>query len=73
MNNRYKELARQATDYCCDRAESQAWLWEEKFAELIIKECINNIEALSICFDNDVARGMRHAARLTKEYFEIES
>jgi len=45
MNNIYKELARQATDYCVDRKENKAWLWEEKFAELIVKECASIITA----------------------------
>jgi hypothetical protein len=42
MNERIKELRRQAIDYCLDRG-SQGNLSEEvsaKFAELIIKECL---------------------------------
>ena len=42
MNERIKELRRQAIDHCLDRG-SQGNLSEEvatKFAELIIRECI---------------------------------
>lgn len=50
--------------------------WEEKdkqeLAELIVKECVNNLKIHSTCFDGDVGRGIKTAARLTKEHFGVE-
>lgn len=42
MNKRIKELANEASDWCEQHAEGTptAWEWEEKFADLIVKECI---------------------------------
>jgi hypothetical protein len=67
------------------KIESQAWGqvkrtnglvrtedFNQKFAELIIKECANNLEVHSTCFDGDVSRGIKTAARLTKEHFGVE-
>lgn len=47
MNEQYKVLAKEATQWCEDNAQGTpiAWEWEEKFAELIIREC------LQICVD----------------------
>lgn len=45
MNERYKELARQATDICSDRAENIAWLWEEEFAKLVAEDTVKWIDA----------------------------
>lgn len=41
MNERIRELAKEATDWCCENAIGTpvAWEWEEKFAELIVKDC----------------------------------
>ena len=40
MNERIKELADQATEYCKTQPREIAGsLWEKKFSELIIKEC----------------------------------
>ena len=40
MNKRLEELADQATEYCKTQPREMARsLWEEKFAELIIREC----------------------------------
>jgi len=42
MNKRIKELANDATDWCIKNANGTpiAWEWEDKFAEMIIKECL---------------------------------
>ena len=40
MNNRFKELSNKAFEECCEIGKSEAWLWEQKFAEAIIKECV---------------------------------
>ena len=40
MNERLEELADQATEYCKTQPREMARsLWEEKFAELIVREC----------------------------------
>ena len=41
MNNRIRELAEQAADYCKTQPrEMVGTMWEEKFAELIVQECV---------------------------------
>jgi len=42
MNERIRELGRQATIWCVDQPNQEDFdaMWEEKFAELIVKECI---------------------------------
>jgi hypothetical protein len=39
MNERIKELAEQAENACAHIGQNFAWEWEQKFAELIIKDC----------------------------------
>ena len=40
MNERIKELAEQAAEYCKTQPrEIAGTMWEEKFAELIVREC----------------------------------
>ena len=42
MNVRIRELAEQAAEYCKTQPrEIAGTMWEEKFAELIVKECAN--------------------------------
>lgn len=43
MNTKLRELAKQATNWCIENAEGTpvAWEWEDKLAELIVKECVN--------------------------------
>lgn len=54
---RVRELANEASDWCQQYAKGTptAWEWEEKFAELLIKECSNAI--------------MNNTDRHRKEYF----
>lgn len=46
MNERIKELAEQATTYIEPTLDSgEGWIFnKEKFAELIVRECLNKIE-----------------------------
>ena len=41
MNDRYKELAMQATEWCIANADGTptAWGWEKKLVELVVAEC----------------------------------
>ena len=50
MNERIKELAEQATEY--NEQTLTGWLNPEKFAELIVQECVNREELLGA-----IARG----------------
>lgn len=54
--NRIRKLAEEATEYCLSNYKdiSQVpWVWEEKFAELIVKKCAEqcnwNSEAERVC------------------------
>lgn len=47
MNERFKELSKQAWDYvqACGRYDkTSTQLFDEKFAELIVRECTKHIE-----------------------------
>lgn len=46
MNERYKEIATIAADWCVDNITvfPVSWEWEKKYAELIIKECCHAYE-----------------------------
>ena len=65
MNVRIKELAEQATTYIEPTSNSgEGWIFDkEKFAELIVKECIS-----VVCYDN----GATHAKELLLEHFGVE-
>jgi hypothetical protein len=43
MNERIRELGREATIWCVSQPNQEDFdaMWEEKFAELLIKECAN--------------------------------
>ena len=75
MNERIKELAEQATSY----NNSDGWLFDkEKFAELIVRECANEIQSLLDCnsqvdeFDQGVYNGLDMAKDCIKEHFGVE-
>jgi hypothetical protein len=75
MNERIRELAEQASHQSPDGYPvtiPYSKDFAEKFAELIVRECVNNLEIHSTCFDGDVGRGVKIAARLTKEHFGVE-
>ena len=67
MNERIRELAKEAVDYAEKNQSAeipQHWfkLYNEKFAELIVKECCQKLE-------ND---GMVEVAMEIKEHFGVE-
>ena len=68
MNERIRELIAEADRKC---SETRG-IYDEILAELIVRECVNNLEIHSTCFDGDVGRGIKTAARLTKEHFKDE-
>ena len=74
MNERIRELAKQALKHP-DTDNDGLTVFDndelEKFVESIVRECVNNLEIHSTCFDGDVGRGVKIAARLTKEHFGV--
>ena len=60
MNERIRELAEQATTYIEPTVSSgEGWIFnKEKFAELIVKECIDKIETYQISVGNSPAGEM---------------
>jgi hypothetical protein len=66
MNNRIRELDEQAADYCKTQPREMAGsMWEEKFAELIVRECAQIVN------DNEFA-GSTTGNQLLFEHFGIE-
>ena len=45
MNEKLRDLSKQAYEWCIENAEGSpvAWEWEDKVAELIVKECIDQV------------------------------
>ena len=72
MNTRTKELFKEAYSHFGHGKYFTQELLAEKFAELLVQDCIRNLEIHATCFDGDVGRGMRTAARLTKEHFGVK-
>ena len=67
MNERIKLLAEQATTYIEPTANSgEGWIFDkEKFAELIVKECANQVDWI-------LAEGGKTQGDLIKEHFGVE-
>jgi hypothetical protein len=43
MNGLYQDLYYQASMQCFFEGESDAWTWEKRYAELIVKECLSQM------------------------------
>jgi hypothetical protein len=67
MNERIKQLAEQATTRIEPTANSgEGWIFDkEKFAELIVRECVNNIKV----WEKD---SRNHISHMLKNYFGVE-
>ena len=79
LAGRLKEIANEATEYCKTQPREFAGsMWEKKFAELIIKECIGQVEQAknSPFVSLDDANRMKHFVDVTKKkmvkHFGIE-
>lgn len=77
MNERIKELYKQAMEQHV--SNNMAWeeLNPEKFAELIVKECINRIEGCAVGLDNDLFvkgynKGVSKVSSQVKKHFGVE-
>ena len=72
MNERIKELEKLATPRCYD--ETGCYIGNkfdvEKFAELIVKECLN--QCYNRGMDDELYAGQLKAATYIEEYFGVE-
>ena len=71
MNERIKQLAKQAEEYADIEYNASDLDWyelkEEKFAELIIKECVDLVDTLNEAYDAPSTAG-----KFIKKHFGIE-
>jgi len=63
MNKRIKQLAEQCTDYVYGEGGSYEMFDKEKFAELIVRECLDEIQ-----YDD----GATHVDELLPKHFGFE-
>lgn len=71
MNNRIKELAQQTDVWCDQNHHGDKFYdirWEEKFAELIVREVVNIVNSL----EQYEGRGDCPTAEYIKEHFGVE-
>ena len=72
MNKRIKELVQQTDAWCDQNYAGDKFYdvrWEEKFAELIVRECAN------ICFSEAQGHNMafgEHCGVVIKEHFGVQ-
>lgn len=75
MNNKIRALATQATNYCREEYKDYegytAWLWEEKFGELIIQECLKTLDPSDDLCSMREEYGRIHSMNMLKEHFGI--
>jgi hypothetical protein len=81
MTERIKELVT-ATDAWCDQNFPPDWtervdeflpLWNEKFAELIVRECANHCDLLlDHKISSEWSRGTHDCSRAIKKHFGVE-
>jgi hypothetical protein len=75
MNERIKELSNRAWEYVlvCDERYSKpaTQLFDEKFAELIIQECLNIVDPRSDSGD-EWDQALRSSAQEIREHFGIK-
>ena len=68
MNKNIRSIAINATKYCIDVAENKAWLWEDKFAELIIKDVIKTASSKAIELETKMMSANLLETLLKEEY-----
>ena len=75
MNERIKELSLQASESIPDdvSAEHAMYLFQKKFAELIVRECRKVIaDDIDDNSDDDFDLGLDHARQIIGEHFGVE-
>ena len=73
MNERIKELAERATTYIEPTANSgEGWIFDkEKFAELIVRECLTLVEP-GLDSGDEWCVTLKETAQMIKEHFGVE-
>lgn len=76
MNNRIRELAQQ-TDIYCDQNfhNSPAYnlQWEQKFAELIVRECLSQVDKVDAMLNDDKEKtGVAWVGLAIAKHFGVE-
>ena len=79
MNERTKEIAEQAGSYAYEQEELHGVLYieafKEKFAELLVKECVQVMksegEQFSLDQNFDAVKGVGRCMRRVKEHFGV--
>lgn len=78
MNNKFKELAKRSWFEGGDEVQSGEKLAMEKFAELIIRECCEEIDSVNTGdygrdeYDKGYDAGLRQAIETIKEHFGVK-
>ena len=80
MNERIRELAEQAREYAnssqpYEKIKNKAWIdvYDEKFAELIVRECANHCDLLlDHKISSEWSRGTHDCSRAIKKHFGVE-
>jgi len=83
MNERIRELARQAREYAnskepYEKIKNKAWIdvYDEKFAELIVRECIDTIVRDTANYPGEgmmaYYQGVQDAGKSIKQHFGVE-
>lgn len=71
--NLIEKLYNEAADYCVSHAgDNPAWQWEEKFAELIVKECLKQIPAADVGDLRAKAYYLDRVQQHVEDHFGIE-
>lgn len=77
-------LYQESVDYCVEQGlnedgTNKAWVWEEKFVELIVQECIREIDSNNIIdyetddWDSGYDAGISQSIKTINEHFGIKS
>ncbi len=82
MNERIRELAEQANYLATEKEfpydEDWFYLYNKKFAELIVKECVAELESVKVneyrtdVYDIGYDDGLTQAVETNKEHFGVE-
>ncbi len=82
MNERIRELAEQANYLATEKEfpydEDWFYLYNKKFAELIVKECVAELESVKVneyrtdVYDIGYDDGLTQAVETIKEHFGVE-
>ena len=71
MNERIKKLKEQATSYTWNGNDVTEELDEQKFAELIVRECLN--QCYNRGMNDELYAGQLKAATYIEEHFGVEN